>query len=122
MTDTKAPERDRTVVLLRQPARSVTGAAAGDDDYPTYEVICRLCGDDPSRDYRDVPPRLQRLRGPYWLHPGVRQYQAHLEWHAATRRRPLSQPGQPSELRRRASSPNLSDLAHVGTGMVARRE
>jgi hypothetical protein len=83
MTDTKAPERDRTVVLLRQPARSVTGAAAGDDDYPTYEVICRLCGDDPSRDYRDVPPRLQRLRGPYWLRPGVRQYQAHLEWHEA---------------------------------------
>jgi len=121
MTDTRAPEQDRTVVLRRQPARIVNGETTG-DDYPAYEVICRLCGDDPSCGYLDVPPRLQRLRGPYWLHPGVRQYEAHLEWHEATCQRPRSQPGQPGELRRRASSPNLSDLAHVGTGMVARRE
>ena len=121
MTDARAPEQDLTVVLRRQPARTVNGETTG-DDYPAYEVICRLCGDGPSRGYLDVPPRLQRLRGPYWLHPGVRQYQAHLEWHAATRRRPLSQPSQPSELRRLTSSPNLSDLAHVRTGMVARRE
>ena len=118
MTDTRAPEQDRTVVLRRQPARTVNGETTG-DDYPAYEVICRLCGDDPSCGYLDVPPRLQRLRGPYWLHPGVRQYEAHLEWHEAACQRPRSQPGQ---LRRRASSPNLSDLAHVRTGMVARRE
>jgi hypothetical protein len=83
MTDTRAPARDRTVVLRRQPARIINRAAAG-EDYPAYEIICRLCGDDPSRDYHDLPPRLQRLRGPYWLLPGVRQYEAHLQWHEAT--------------------------------------
>ena len=48
MTDARAPEQDRTVVLRRQPARIVNGETTG-DDYPAYEVICRLCGDDPSR-------------------------------------------------------------------------
>jgi len=47
MTDTRAPEQDRTAVLRRQSADIVNGATAG-DGYPAYEVICRLCGDDPA--------------------------------------------------------------------------
>lgn len=97
MTDTRVPERDRTVVLRRQPARIASGEASG-DDYPAYEVICRLCGDDPSRDYLHVPPRLQRLRGPYWLLPGVRQSEAHLEWHEARGSRPRGRPRQVASL------------------------
>jgi hypothetical protein len=29
-----------------------------------YEVICRACGDDPCLTYDEVPPDLQKLRGP----------------------------------------------------------
>jgi len=37
------------------------------------EIICCDCGDDSDLDYREVPPRLQRIRGPYpialgWKH------------------------------------------------------
>jgi hypothetical protein len=47
----------------------------------TYEVICRDCGDDPACDYRDVPFRLQRVRGPYWFTAGVAEFAAHVERH-----------------------------------------
>jgi hypothetical protein len=29
-----------------------------------YEVICPACGDDPSLSYDQVPPDLQKIRGP----------------------------------------------------------
>jgi hypothetical protein len=29
-----------------------------------YEVICRACGDDRRLSYDEVPPDLQKLRGP----------------------------------------------------------
>jgi len=66
--------------LLRCQATH-TGAGHPGDGYPAFEVICRECGDDPSLDYHEVPPMLQRLRGPYWLAPGVEAYEKHLEWH-----------------------------------------
>ena len=46
-----------------------------------FEIICRDCGDDPRWEYQDVPPRLQRLRGPYWLMAGAAKYEAHIAWH-----------------------------------------
>jgi hypothetical protein len=30
-----------------------------------WEVICPACGDDPSRNYDELPPELQAIRGPY---------------------------------------------------------
>jgi hypothetical protein len=30
-----------------------------------YEIICIACGDDPDRDYSDVPAEIQQVRGPY---------------------------------------------------------
>lgn len=44
-----------------------------------FEVICGDCGDYPDRGYSQVPPRLQRLRGPYnTIKAGLAAYQEHL--------------------------------------------
>ena len=80
MRATRAREQDRTPVLRRQPARIVNGEPEGGYT-DAYEIICRDCGDDPGDDYRDIPPRLQHIRGPYWLTAGAAQYEAHIEWH-----------------------------------------
>ena len=90
------PRLGWTAVLRRQPTRSVAGQP-DDDDYPAFEVICRDCGDDPSLDYREVSPMLQRLRGPYWLAPGMDAYERHLQRHGT---RP---PGDPAGTRAGAS-------------------
>src|SRR5262245_63354588 len=46
-----------------------------------FEIICRDCGDDPSLDYLEVPPRLQLVRGPYSLAAGVAVYEQHIGLH-----------------------------------------
>jgi hypothetical protein len=51
-----------------------------------YEVICRDCGDHPYLRYSEIPPRLQRIRGPYTLAAGVAAYARHLGL-ATSRRR-----------------------------------
>src|SRR6266568_4689686 len=83
MTTGMASEVDRTIVLRRQrKVRVVEGKPEG--VYTSmFEIICRDCGDDPFWDYHDVPPRLQRIRGRYWLEAGVREYEAHITWHKA---------------------------------------
>jgi hypothetical protein len=43
-----------------------------------YEVICCDCGDHPYLDYSKIPPRLQRIRGPYTLEAGVAAHAEHL--------------------------------------------
>ena len=44
----------------RQPARIVDGQPEG--GYTSmFEIICCDCGDHPGRDYREVPPGLQRI-------------------------------------------------------------
>jgi hypothetical protein len=42
-----------------------------------FEIICCDCGDDSGLDYRDVPPRLQLIRGPYPIKDGVAAYNQH---------------------------------------------
>jgi hypothetical protein len=69
-----------TVVLRRQPARIVEGQPEGGYT-DVFEIICCDCGDDPGRDYREVAPELQRLRGPYPIAAGVAAYEKHLELH-----------------------------------------
>ena len=54
------PTQDWTVVLRRQPVRIVDGQPEG--GYTSmFELICCDCGDHPERDYREVPPELQRI-------------------------------------------------------------
>ena len=79
MTTSTAPTR-ASMTLRRRKAHTVGGNLDGAYS-DAFEIICSDCGDDPRRDYQDVPPRLQRLRGPYSLDTGVTQYEAHLAWH-----------------------------------------
>jgi hypothetical protein len=80
MTASTAPGQVWTMTLRRQKARTVDGNP--DRTYTdAFELICSDCGDDPPQDYQDVPPRLQRLRGPYLLGAGITQYEAHIAWH-----------------------------------------
>lgn len=71
---------DWTAVLRRRPMRLVEGRAEG--DYTSeFEIICCTCGDNPYRDYREVSPKLQLIRGPYPLVVGVAAYEEHLGLH-----------------------------------------
>jgi hypothetical protein len=81
MTVGTAPEHDWKATLRRQKARPVDGQAEGGGYTDAFEIICRDCGDDPGWDYQDIPPRLQRIRGPYRIKTGVTEYQAHLALH-----------------------------------------
>jgi hypothetical protein len=52
-----------TAILRAQPVRMTDGHADG--GYTgRYEVICPACGDDPNLTYDQVPPELQKIRGP----------------------------------------------------------
>jgi hypothetical protein len=81
MTTSTAPGPAWRMTLRRQQARTGDGNPDGYTD--AFEIICSDCGDDPRQDYQDVPPRLQRLRGPYLLGTGVKQYEVHIAWHEA---------------------------------------
>lgn len=65
-----------TLVLRRQPFHLVEGRPEGGYT-DAYELICCECGDHPDLDYRDVPPELQRVRGPYRLSAGIAAYVQH---------------------------------------------
>ena len=67
-----------------------------------FEIICRDCGDHPYLDYEGIPPRLQRIRGPYTLEAGLEAYDEHVGLPKATPHRPPDQPGhgQTAKLRR----------------------
>ena len=68
---------DCTAILRRQPVRIAAGRPEGGYT-SSFEVICFDCGDDPCRDYREVPPELQRMRGPYPVEAGIAAYAEHL--------------------------------------------
>ena len=74
------PALEWTAVLRRRPVRIVEGRAQGGYTN-TFEIICCDCGDHPGRDYRDVSPRLRRIRGPYPIAAGVTAYEEHIELH-----------------------------------------
>jgi hypothetical protein len=73
---------DWTVVLRRRPDRIVEGRPEGSYT-DAFEIICCDCGDHPELDYRDVSPRLQRIRGPYLITAGVAAYAEHVRLHLA---------------------------------------
>lgn len=75
-----------TLVLRRMPVRLVEGRSEGGQTN-AFEIICCDCGDDPDQDYRDVPPKLQRIRGPYQpIAAGVAAYEKHVRLHHAQQR------------------------------------
>jgi hypothetical protein len=71
------PGHGRTASLRRQPARIVEGRMEGGYT-DAFELICCECGDHPYVDYRDIPYRLQQIRGPYPMEAGLRAYEEHL--------------------------------------------
>jgi hypothetical protein len=70
------PGHGGTATLRRRPARIVQGVERGYTD--AFELICRECGDHPYLDYSEIPPRLQRIRGPYTMRAGLAAYEKHL--------------------------------------------
>jgi hypothetical protein len=75
-----------TVVLRRQPSRTVEGQPEGGHS-SMFEIVCCYCGDHPDLDYRDVSAKLQRIRGPYPVAAGVAAYAQHLRRHSGRRPR-----------------------------------
>ena len=70
------PGHGRTAVVRNQPARIADGHFEG--GYTgVFELICPSCGDHPYVDYTEVPPRLQRLRGPRALQEALAAYHKH---------------------------------------------
>jgi hypothetical protein len=70
------PGHGSTAFVRRQPARIVDGRIQG--GYTgAFELICPGCGDNPYVDYSEVPPQLQRLRGPRTLQAALEAYDKH---------------------------------------------
>lgn len=76
------PGHGRTTSLRRQSA----WVASDRKGHRTglFEIICRDCGDHPYLDYEAIPPRLQRIRGPYTLEAGLEAYAEHVGLPEAT--------------------------------------
>ena len=76
------PGHGRTATLREQSAWVVynrEGRRTG-----LFEIICGDCGDHPYVDYEGIPPRLQRIRGPYTLEAGLAAYAEHVGLPEAT--------------------------------------
>jgi hypothetical protein len=71
------PGHGSTAFVRRQPARIADGRIQS--GYTgAFELICPGCGDNPYVDYAEVPPQLQRLRGPRTLQAALEAYDKHL--------------------------------------------
>jgi hypothetical protein len=81
MPTREKPRQDWKAILRRRADRLVGGWPVGGYT-DAFEIVCRDCGDDPALDYREVSPRLQRIRGPYTLATGVAAYVEHVDHHA----------------------------------------
>jgi len=86
-SDQVQPQQHWTVALRRRPARMVQGRPEGGWT-GEYEVICRICGDNPDRDYREVPAALQRIRGSYPVAAAITAYVEHDLGHSRTQPSP----------------------------------
>jgi hypothetical protein len=88
MTTGGEPGDDWTLVLRRQPTRIVEGQP--EDGYSdVFELICCDCGDHPALEYREIPPGLQLVRGPYPVAAGVAAYGQHRRLHQRPGRYPV---------------------------------
>jgi hypothetical protein len=88
-------EPEWTIGLLRRSISPSSGQS-GDDTW-AFEIICRVCGDDPDVDYRDTPAHLRQIRGAYRSSTaGASAFLQHIKFHDGdeeTNRHALAQPG-----------------------------
>ena len=68
MTDHKDVP-DWMIGLRRRPAGLSVNRQDGGAGM--FEIICRMCGDDPALDYRQVSAELRQIRGCYPLRIGL---------------------------------------------------
>jgi anti-anti-sigma factor len=73
-------EYNWTISLRRTPVRP----GNSDPGSNTFEIICRICGDDPALNHQEVSAELQRIRGPYTLSSGITAFTTHNEFHCGT--------------------------------------
>lgn len=73
-------EHGEVVALRRTPA----GPGNSDHGGDAFEVICRICGDDPALDHQQVSAELQQIRGPYTPSAGITAFVKHNEFHDGT--------------------------------------
>jgi len=71
------PGHGKAAGLRRQPARIVAGRMEGGQT-GVFELICGRCGGDPYLAYSQIPPWLQRIRGPHAVEAGLAAYEKHL--------------------------------------------
>jgi hypothetical protein len=105
------PGHGRTTILRRQSAWVVhdrEGHRTG-----LFEIICRDCGDHPYLDYEGIPPRLQRIRGPYTLEAGLEAYAEHVGLSEATPGR--SGAGEPTMSPGPGTSPDIATRPRPAT-------
>jgi hypothetical protein len=69
-------------IITLRPAPAEPGNSSSGSG--TYEIICRICGDDPGWDHQEVSPELQQIRGPYTLNAAVAAFVEHDELHNGT--------------------------------------
>jgi hypothetical protein len=87
-------EPEWTIGLLRR--RVSPGSSQPDDDTWAFEIICRLCGDDPGVVYRDAPAHFRQIRGPYDSSTaGVAAFLQHNKLHDADEQANRHAPAQP---------------------------
>jgi len=82
---------DWVMALRRRPASSSDGHPGGGTG--TFEIICRMCGDDPALDRRQAPAGLRRIRGSYTLMAGIAAFLRHQESHDRAEEAGTGQPG-----------------------------
>jgi DNA-binding CsgD family transcriptional regulator len=83
---------DWIIRLRRRPAGLSVNHQ--DDGADMFEIICRMCGDDPALDSRQVSAELRQIRGCYPLRVGLVLFFQHQEFHDRADRRSGSRPPQ----------------------------
>jgi ATP/maltotriose-dependent transcriptional regulator MalT len=78
-------ESDWMIGLRRRPAGLSVNHQDGGADM--FEIICRMCGDDPALDYLQVSAELRQIRGYYPLRIGLVPFFQHQEFHDRADRR-----------------------------------
>ena len=76
---------DWMIGLRRRPAGLSVNHQDGGADM--FEIVCRMCGDDPALDYRQVSAELRQIRGCYPLRIGLVLFFQHQEFHDRADRR-----------------------------------
>lgn len=97
---------DWMIGLRRRPAGLSVNHQDGDPGM--FEIICRMCGDDPALDYRQVSAELRQIRGCYPLRIGLVPFFQHQEFHDRADRRSGSRP--PRSGRQGADRPSQGRL------------